>query len=583
MKKINFKAVAVFFVGAMMLSSCASLQKMKKNADKINYTVTPEVLVAKGGNVDVEIQGRIPEKYFNKKATITATPVLTYQGGEKAYAPYKLQGEKVEANNKVISYSTGGTFSYKGSVPYVDGMRKSDLVVRITASQGDQTLDFDPVKIADGVIATSTLVKDKPATIVGVQKEKNTTGVYDPTIDKFQRIVPDEYKADLMYLINSAYVRGSQLKKEDMDKLNQYIKDAFQEDNKDLKGVMVSAYASPDGPEKFNTKLAERREGTATKVVDRKLKKDKVETEVKGKYTPEDWAGFKELMEKSNIQDKEMILRVLSMYQDPEVREREIKNLSGPFQEIAKTILPKLRRSKIIASVDLIGKTDEQISNLADNDPSKLNQAELIYAASLTSDLNKQKAIYTSFTRQFPEDWRGYNDLGVVEMNQGNTSDAQANFEKADKLDPNNPIIQNNLGGVALVNGNLDKAQQLFSGASGAGQEVNYNLGTVSIMKGDYDAAVKYFGDEASVNKALAQMLSGDNNGALRTLNNLKNETALADYLKAIIGARTAKTTLLYDSLKAAVNKDAQYKDIAKVDLEFSKYFNDEQFKSIVE
>jgi tetratricopeptide (TPR) repeat protein len=583
MKKINFKAVAVFFVGAMTLSSCASLQKMKKNADKINYTVTPEVLVTKGGNVDVEIQGRIPEKFFNKKATITATPVLTYEGEEKAYAPYKLQGEKVEANNKVISYTDGGTFSYKGSVPYVDGMRKSDLVVRITASQGDQSLDFDPVKIADGVIATSTLVEDKPASIVGIEKGKNTTGVYDPAIDKFQRVVPDEYKADLMYLINSAYVRGSQLKKEDMDKLNEYIKDAFEADRKDLKGVMVSAYASPDGPESFNTKLAEKREGSATTVVDRKLKKDKVETEVEGKYTPEDWEGFKELMEKSNIQDKEMILRVLSMYQDPEVREREIKNLSGPFQEIAKTILPKLRRSKIIASVDLIGKTDEEIANLADTDPSKLNQAELIYAASLTEDLNKQKAIYTSFTRQFPEDWRGYNDLGVVEMMQGNTGDAESNFEKADKLDPKNAIVQNNLGGVALVNGDLDKAQELFSAASGAGQEVNYNLGTVSILKGDYDAAVKYFGDGTFVNKALAQMLTGDNNGALRTLNNLKEESALGDYLKAIIGARTAKTTLLYDSLKAAVSKDAKYKDIAKVDLEFAKYFNDEQFKSIVE
>ena len=462
-------------------------------------------------------------------------------------------------------------------------MRKSDLVVRITASQGTQTLDFDPIKIADGVIATSTLVNDKPASIVGIQKAKNTTGVYDPSIDKFQRVVPDEYKADLMYLINSSYVRGSQLKKEDMEKLNAYIKDAFEAERKDLKGVAISAYASPDGPEKFNTQLAEKREGSATKVLDKKLKKDKVETQVTGKYTPEDWEGFKELMEKSNIQDKELILRVLSMYQDPEVREREIKNLTGPFKEIAENILPKLRRSKIIASVDLIGKTDEEIANLADTDPSKLNQAELLYAASLTEDLNKQKAIYTSFTRQFPEDWRGFNDLGMVEMQQGNVDDAKANFDKADQLDPKNPIVQNNLGGVALVEGNLDKAQELFSAASGAGQEVNYNLGTVSILKGDYDAAVKYFGDGTCVNKALAQMLTDDNNGALRTLNNLKQESALGDYLKAIIGARTAKTTLLYDSLQAAVNKDAKYKDIAKVDLEFAKYFNDEQFKSIVE
>jgi tetratricopeptide (TPR) repeat protein len=583
MKKITFRAFAALFLGTMLLTSCASLKKMKKNADKITYDITPEVLEAHGGEVDLAIQGRIPENFFVKKATVVATPVLTYEGGETAYAPYTLQGESVEANNKVISYTDGGSFSYKGDIPFADAMRDADLEIRITASKGSKSLDFDPIKVADGVIATSTMVVNNPISIVGIQKEKNNTGIYDPSIDAFQRIVPDEYVADLMYLINSSYVRGQEMKKEDIAKLNEYIKDAFEAERKDLKGVEVSAYASPDGEEDWNTTLSQKREGTASKIVKRNLDKSKVETDFTSKYTPEDWEGFKELMEKSDIQDKELILRVLSMYSDPEVREREIRNISSAFTDVADEILPKLRRAKITASVDLIGKTDEEIAALADSDPSKLNQAELIYAASLTEDLNKQKAIYTSFTRIYSDDWRGYNNVGMVLMQQGQVSDASSNFEKADKKDSKNPIIQNNLGAVALKNGDLAKAEQLFGAASGAGKAVNYNLGLVNILKGDYAAAVKNFGDCTCVNNALAQMLNGDNNAALRTLNSASEETALVAYLKAVVGARTAKTSLMYSSLETAVKKDSSYKGIAKTDLEFAKYFEDSKFKSIVD
>jgi tetratricopeptide (TPR) repeat protein len=583
MKKITFRAFAALFLGTMLLTSCASLKKMKKNADKISYNITPEVLEAHGGEVDLAIQGHIPEKFFVKKATVVATPVLVYDGGEKAYTPYTLQGESVEANNKVISYLDGGSFSYKGVIPFADAMRDADLEVRITASKGTQSLDFDPIKVADGVIATSTLAENSPISIVGIQKEKNTTGVYNPAVDPFQRIVPDEYMADLMYLINSSYVRGQEMKKEDLAKLNAYIKDAFVAERKELKGVEVSAYASPDGEEDWNTTLSQRREGSASKVVNRNLKKNKVEAELTSKYTPEDWEGFKELMEKSNIQDKELILRVLSMYSDPEVREREIRNLSSAFTDVADHILPKLRRAKITASVDLIGKTDEEIAALADSDPSKLNQAELLYAAGLTDDLNKQKAIYTSFTRIYSDDWRGFNNLGMVLVLQDKVSDASTNFEKADKLDSNNPVVQNNLGVVALKNNDVAKAEELFGAASGAGKAVSYNLGLVNVMKGDYAAAVKNFGDCSCVNNALAQMLNGDNNAALRTLNSASEETALVAYLKAVVGARTAKTSLMYSSLETAVRKDSRYKGIAKTDLEFAKYAEESKFKSIVD
>ena len=360
--------------------------------------------------------------------------------------PMFYQGEKVKANNKVISYQTGGSNSVKSSIPYNKDMQRSNLELRIKASQGAKYIDFKTVTVAKGVISTSTLVDNSPLAISGSVKKANTTGIYDPTIDKYQRIVPDAYMADLVYLINSAEVRSKELTKAEIAHLNKYIVEAYSAERKELKGVEISAYASPDGTMDINSKLAGKREGSATSVVENDLKKNKVKADLTTKNTPEDWEGFKALMEKSNIQDKDLILRVLAMYSDPEVREREIKNLSSAFTKVADEILPQLRRAKITANVNLVGRTDAEISNLAATDPSKLNQAELLYAASLTNDPSKQKAIYTSFTKIFSDDWRGYNNLGYVEMNEGDFAAAAANFQKADQADPKNPDCSEQFG-----------------------------------------------------------------------------------------------------------------------------------------
>ena len=584
MKRFNFKPLASVALAAIVLSGCSSLQKMKKNADEINFKVTPEILEAHAGNVDVAIDGRFPSDYFNKKVTLVATPVLKYEGGETAFEPVTVQGEKVDDNNKVISYSNGGNFNYKDAVKFNDDMRLSDLEIHITASKGTKSLDFDPIKVADGVIATSSMVINYPSPIIGVQREKNTTGIYDPNIDKFQRIVPDQYTADIHYIINSAVLRNSELKAEDIAKLKEYTKDAFDAERKELKGIEVSAYASPDGELDWNTKLSEKREGTSSKYVADQLKKEKIEAELKSKFTPEDWDGFKEMMEKSNIQDKELILRVLSMYSDPEVREREIKNLSQAFTAVADEILPKLRRAKITASVDLIGKTDEEIAALADSDPASLNPAELLYAATLTTDKNKQLMIYGSMSDVYPEDWRGYNNQGMVLTQLGRFADAKPLLEKAEKLNNNEPIIKNNLGAIALVEGDLAKAEELFGAASGAGDEVSYNLGIVAIKKGEYDKAVKLFGGSDSPNVGLAKILAGDNNGALKSLENCTWEGCyMKEYFKAVVGARTAKENLMYESLEAAVKIKPELKAKIATDMEFAKYFAEPKFKAIVE
>ncbi len=581
MKKIRLIVPALFVMSAFVITGCNSLKTMKKNADKVNYTVIPEVLETHAGKVDATIQSQFPEKYFGKKATLTVTPVLKYAGGETAYTPYILQGEKVKANNKAISNKAGGSNSSKGSVPYSKEMLRSDLELRIKATQGAKSLDFTPKTIAKGVIATSTLVDNSPLAIIGLQKKANTTGIYDPTIDKFQRIVPEAYMADIIYKINSAEVKNKELTKAEIAHLNKYITEAYNAERKELKGVEVSAYASPDGKLDLNSKLAGKREGSATNVMEKDLKKSKVKADLSSKNTPEDWEGFKALMEKSSIQDKDLILRVLAMYTDPEVREREIKNLSSAFTKVSDEILPQLRRAKITANVNLIGKTDAEISALAASDPSKLNQAELLYAASLTNETAKQKAIYSSFIKIYSSDWRGFNNLGLVQMNEGDFTAAADNFQKADQLDPKNPVVQNNLGCIALKNGDWSKAEVFFGAASGAGKEVRENLGILKIKQGDYNTAVKYLDEKSAsyANRALAQLLNGDNNGALNTLNAAPVESGRVAYLKAIVFARTAKTNQMYEALVNAMKKDPAYKTIAQNDMEFAKYSNDQNFK----
>jgi len=583
MRKITLKPIAMFVLMAVLFSSCASLKKMKKNENLLSFKTTPEVLETHGGKVDVGIDGKIPAKYFAKKGTMVATPVLKYEGGEKVLEPVTLQGEKVKANNKVITLSNGGSFAFKDAFPYEEAMRMSNLELRITASQGKKSIDFTPVKLAPGIIATPTLVVNYPMPIIGMQREKNTTGKYDPNIDVFQRVVPEEYTADIKYLINKSEIRKSEMTSADIAKLMEYNKSLVNNPNKKLTGMEVSSYASPDGALDLNTKLAEKRQDASSKFLTKELKKAEVEAEFKTKFTAEDWEGFQELMAKSNIQDKELILRVLSMYKDPEVREREIKNLSAAFTGVASEILPELRRSKFTTSIDLIGKSDEEIAKLADSDPSKLNPAELLYAATLTKDLNKQLAIYNSAMKQYPNDWRGFNNAGMVMVKQQKVADAKPLFEKAEKLSNNEPIIKNNLGVCAMKEGDLVKAETYFGAASGAGDAVNNNLGILSIIKGDYAKAVKYFGDSDSPNTGLAKILAGDNNGALKSLENCTWEGCyMKEYFKAVVGARTAKENLMYESLEKAVKMHAELKKTAATDMEFAKYFGEARFKEIV-
>jgi Flp pilus assembly protein TadD len=582
MNNPSFKSALIVLM-IVVLSGCSGLKKMKKNADQIQFKVTPEVLESHAGKVNFGIDTRYPAKYFNKKATVVATPVLKYADGSTSFAAASVQGESVKANNKVINYTAGGSVSYKDGVAYDKTMSKSELYMNLVASKGSKSVTFEPVKIASGIIATSELVANYPKPILGVRRDVNPADRYDPNIDPFQRIVPDEMIADIHYLINNADVRKEEMEAKDVVGLEEYTKKANSDEKIDLKRVEIAAYASPDGTIDLNTELAAKRKETSSAFLAQKLKEAGVDIDLKTKYTPEDWDGFKALMQKSNIQDKELILRVLSMYNDPEVREREIKNLSESFTDVAEEILPQLRRAKMTTSIDLIGRTDDELKTLAKSDPAALNPAELLYAATLFEDLDEQLAIYSSFIKIYPNDWRGVNNAGYILAKQGKYNEAKPLFEKAETLKNSEPVIKNNLGAVALRDGDVKKAETLFGAAAGAGNEVNYNLGIVSMKNGEYDKAVKYFVKDDDINSALANLMAGNNNVALQDLEAFdKPGCYMKEYLKAVIGARTAKENLLFDSLEKACTINPEMKAKARNDMEFARYFENPKFREIV-
>ncbi|MFW5821052.1 MAG: hypothetical protein ACOCWA_07170 [Bacteroidota bacterium] len=570
MKKLNY--LALFAVTAFFLSSCGGLNKMQENAGEVSYQVTPDPLEVHADEVDVKIDVKYPEKYFNKNAILTLTPVVKYEGGETAYEPKMVQGEKVEANNQVISQD-GGSVSYSGTVPYSKEMMMSDLVIRVDAELKGNTLTFDDFKVADGIVTTPKLVVVDPKPVmVG---------------DKYQRIVPDSYKADIHYIINRSNVRNSQVTNEDMEGLSEFIKTAEQDERTDLKGMKLHGYASPDGPYDFNDKLAEDRQESAKRYFDREARRAELESAAKEgflamDYTPEDWEGFKEELEKSDVPDKELILRVLSMYSDPQVREQEIRNLAAAFEVLAEDVLPELRRSRFLVNVDKIGLSDEEIKQVWSSDPDSLDLEELLYAASLHDDLETKLAIYKKANQKHPNCFRAANNIGYVYVKMGEAEEAKEAFEEAKGIQDND-VVNNNLGAVALMQGEVEEAEQLFQASMGAGDAVNYNLGIIKIMQGDYDAAENYFGNTNSVNAAIAKLLQDDYDAALATINNTEEESAKKYYVKAVIAARQDKDQLVFDSLEMAFDMDAELKDRAEKDIIFAEYFENDTFKSLVE
>ena len=562
---MNKKFLLPFLVLAAIFAFSSCSNKLKPLAEEY-IKAQPQPLEAIGGKVPVTINATFPAKWFNKNAVVTVTPVLRYEGGEAWGTAYTYQGEKVKGNNQVITQKAGANVTMKSAFTYKPAMKKSELYLTFDAKIKNKTVKLPDVKIGEGVIATSALADAATANAA-------------IAADKFQRIIKEAHDANIMFLIQQAELRSKELKKGEIADWKDLVKNADEAPNQNV-AVEIQAYASPDGGVKLNTGLAERRESNTSKYLAKELKKMKIDVPVDAKYTAQDWEGFQELVSKSNIQDKDLVLRVLSMYQDPEQREQEIKNISAVFSTLAEEILPQLRRSRLIANIEIIGKSDDEISALAKSNPKELNVEEILYAATLTNSAAEKTAIYNKASELYPNDYRTWNNVGMMAFRAGDLAKAEQMFNKANAV-KNNPEANMNLGLIALTKGDQAKAQQLFGSASGVA-ELSEALGVLYLQQGEWQKAANSFGSVKSNNAALAQILTKDYSKASQTLNAVPNPDAITSYLKAIVAARTNDANGVVSNLKSAIAADKSLAKEAAIDLEFAKYATNSDFAALV-
>jgi len=553
-KGVLYAGLAVAVVG---MGSCS---KKLKPFESDFFTTVPTPLETVGGGVPGTVNGNIPAKFMVKNAKVTATPILAFGENESAGQPVEFQGEDVRANGQVVGYKEGGMVNIPFNIAFQRGMETSDLYLDFNVDQNGKLYNLPRVKVGYGVIATSTLAS---ATSVKPAVAK----------DNFQKIITEKYSADIHFLINQANIRASQTDKPDYIDLNRKLIEASQSKDREIAGLTVNSYASPEGNYDFNEKLAQKRELSTTGLLEKQLKKDKITEfgELTSSFTPEDWDGFKTLVEKSNIQDKDLILSVLSMYKDPEQREKEIRNLSSVFNELADQILPQLRYSRVMATINVIGKSDQEMMELYASDPSRLSADEILYLATLTDDNARKMDIYRKATQLYPNDYRTYNNLGMTEYVAGDFSAAKSDFEKAAGLNPSSKEVEMNLGLISLLYKDYNKANMQLGAAAGVPEAADA-LGVYYLTQGEVTKAVNAFGDAKTNNAALARILSKDYSAAKNILSGIQNPDATTYYLTAVVGAREKNENMVMSNLRQAVKLNPAYGVRAKKDLEFKGY-----------
>ena len=563
MKQYLFRTLVVAGASSLLLASCAS--KFKISSTGVN--VDPNPLTVQGDAVKTRINFAFPKKSFPKKGTLRITPVLRYAGGEKRGKAYDYQGDDVYGNEQVVFYKSGANAVLDFAVPYTPQMQKSELYLTFNGKVGKKSQKISAMKVADGVNATETL-----ATVEGILPAIAPHG--------FQRVVKEMYDADILFQIQQANVRGSEINKEDVEEWRYTVQNAKETPNQNV-SVEVQSYASPDGGKKLNEKLSENRERNTTAALKKEFKKqDMAGVAIDAHYTAQDWEGFRTLVEKSDLPDKDLVLRVLSMYPDPESREREIKNISVVFKQLADNILPKLRRSRLIANVEIIGKSDAEIQEFIAKAPGHLSAEELLYAAELTNSTTEKMRIYQIANQIFKKDYRAYNNIGALYFAQGKIKDAEAWFNKAATLQ-DNEVTKLNRGLIALYHGDKEKAQDMISAAINT-PELGQALAYLYLKQGEYMKAETAFGETVSNNAAVAQLLNGNYAKALKTLQKITTPSATTELIRAIIAARTNDNNGVITALKSAIALDGSVAYQIADNLEFAKYKNLAAFKALV-
>lgn len=532
-------------------------------------TVNPSPLKVVGNKVDCEITGSFPVKSFPKVAILTVTPVLKYEGGEATSESKTFIGEKMKENGEMVSFALGGTFSMQASFDFVPEMEQAELYLRFTATQKGKPVDVPEVKIADGTIVTQNRAE-----------VSNIVEVLTP--DSFQRVIQNLQEADIHFLIQQSTLRSSELKNQGIKDIKETLKSAKKNDRKRVSKFEISGYASPDGGEQLNERLATDRQKTTQRYMSAEMQKNKLKAQIESQITAEDWEGFQKSIEASSLEDKELVLRVLSMYTDPEERETQIKNLSEVYKKIADEILPALRRSKLRLTMDLIGKSDAEIQALFNTKPDSLTIEEILYGATLNDTIEYKLAYYEKTIELYPDDYRAYNNIGKIEFERGNYEEANVRLQKAVELNPDDADINFNLALVTMVLGDVDKAEVYLGKASGTTGDYNTVQGTIYTLRGEYAQAQQSYANTPSNSAAVQLILAEDYTGAKETLDKVERPNATTDYLRAVVGARTNDRDLVISGLKGAVAQDETFKARAQKDIEFAAFAEDNEVQAII-
>ena len=550
-KSIRF---ALFGAVVLMLASCKNMQVKQEY-----FVIDKDPLVEEGGMVNYTVTGTFPAKTFVKNVVCTATPVLQWEGGLVKGEPVTLQGEKVQGNNKTISWKEGGSFTYKGSFKYQPEMAESELIVTFDATKKGKPVEIAPVHLAYGVVATEELYSE-------TAKGANTSA----SKDAFQRIIDKNNYATIKFIIQQANVRSSETNSDEVKILKDLLKEvAGDSKNYAIKDFEVSAYASPDGGFKLNDKLAAQRMKNAESYAKGEIKRAKANTAITSDYTAQDWVYFQQLVQESKLQDKDLILRILSMYDDdPERREAEIKNLSAVYKVLAEDILPQLRRARLNLNYQIIGRSDEEIQEAYKSDASVLSVEELLYAATLTEDKAQKKDIYTTTSKNYPNDYRAFNNLGELAFIDGDFATAETNFKKALSLNASAPEVNTNMGLLCLAQGKPADAQTYFA-KGGQSKENNEALGNLYIAQGQYQRAATALKGSNTNAEALALYLNNDLAGAKKVIAAIKNADANTAYIAAVIAAKEKDVAAATQNLKKAISLDPSMKAKALKDMEF--------------
>ena len=531
---------------ALMLAACGNPSKMAKLADMVETECTPEVLEAVNGKIAANYTVEFPAKYFISEAILELTPVMVYAGGEVAGPVFTLQGDKVMDNNNVISYKNGGKASKAVVFDYKPGMEKAVLELRAVVYNASKTRKFEyPVdyKLADGTNCTYMLVK--------------LEGTPSMEADNYQKIIRETKESQVLYTINQSNVRNNQLKTEQIKEFQQWLKDANNHERRTIVSNDIIAYASPDGSEALNSKLSANRaksaENAFVKVISKKAEVKDIPLNIS--QISEDWEGFQELVEASDIQDKELILRV--------VREREIKNMSAVFKTLADEVLPALRRARFIANVDYKNWTDEELTKLINDNINELDEEALLYGATLFDKESQKVEIYKAAAKNYNSS-RAYNNLAAISLKNNKTNDAKGYLAK---MNDKTASYYNNMAVVAMQEGNYDAAAENLAKA-GDLKEAKENMGALLILKGDYKGAVAALNGANSFNEALANILTNNLTKASSILAPAK--CSCKSYLKAIIAARQGNNSQAKELLEVAKKEEALAKRAAN-DIEFAK------------